>query len=688
MSDLSWRTSNGASGITSRRISVALAVAAAAGWFWALSLLATREHLPLTYDINASAPAAWGFLALPLTKLALFLSMGAVLAAGCARHGQVLRSACSRPTGWLLAAYLIPALDLLRLCDVAVPVTFLEPLWLSFVTGIAVAAIVRAIPWNDRLAEVVQRRYWLVAVWLLTAGAAVWWYLQGEGAYEDYMLGYHDFGHFARRVVNTWEGRGFLRETPSRPAFWDHFNPGLGLLSPLWGVWSDARLFILLQATCLAGAAPLVFGIARAWGAGSAAAAAWAATYLAFPVVGQLNLNYSYGWHPVSLALPLIFAAVWLLLHRYRLWAAVVAVLACSFKETVFVTLACLAAALAFQTWWTRGRDSSVADPAPSDDLLASRLPLWGWATVWAVLSIAFVLVFKLTAFSEFQTNRFSELGNSTVAILLSPALRPSVFWEQVLRHESLLFVLLLLVPLGLTMVVRGWPILLAIVLPIGVLLAWNHGAATSIAFQYTTTLIPVLVIAAIAGAARMVREDRRKAIPNVSQTPPTLLVTGLSALAAALTASTCLGSLPWSSATMGNMVARSYEWGDDLSDNPRAEGSEGNAAANEIVAMVDGKDAAVLASSRIAAHLLGVRRLETVEQAGIFRWDALCKEAGEGRSGVEVFDWIVLDTYERFQQSEDRIQFFIREAERAGFRRDERSRQGILVLAKGDVSR
>jgi len=569
---------------------------------------------------------------------------------------------------------------------VDVPFTFWEPLWLSFATGIAVADIVGGTNWNGWLARVSERRVWLATVWLLTVAAGVWWYWQGQQAYEDYMLGYHDFGHFARRVVNTWEGRGFLIETPSLPAFWDHFNPGLGLLSPLWGAWPDARLFILLQAVCLASPAPLIFGIARTWGANAAAAAAWAAAYLAFPAVGQLNLNYSYGWHPVSLALPMIFAAVWLLLRRQRICAALVAILACSFKETVLVTLACLAAALAFQAWWTRCRNTASQDAAPSDGLLASRLPYWGWATVWAVLSLAFVLIYKLTAFSEFQTNRFANLGDSTVAILLSPVLRPGACWGQILRHESIWFVLSLAVPLGLTRVVRGWPVLLGAVLPIGVLLAWEHGAATCIAFQYITTLIPVLVLAAIAGGASAAdREEERRDTANAAEKPQLLLAPASSALAAALTASVCLGSLPWSSPTMTIVVARSYEWGEKPDDNPRLEGTDGNAALDQIVAMVGKKDAAVLASGRIAAHLLGVRRLETVEQAGVFRWDALCKEAGEGRSGVEVFDWIVLDTYERFQQSEDRIQLLVKEAERAGFHRDDRSSHGILVLAKSD---
>jgi len=601
-----------------------------------------------------------------------------------------------------------------------IPTTFLEPLWLSFVTGMAVAEIVRAAPWADSLSRVSGRRVWLTAVWVLTVGAAVWWYLQGQRAYDDYLLGYHDFGHFARRVVNTWEGRGFLKETPSLPAFWDHFNPGLALLAPLWGVWPNARLFILLQAVCLAAPIPLVFGIARAWGASAAAAAVWAAAYLAYPAIGQLNLNASYGWHPVSLALPLMFASVWLLLRRHRASAAVVAALACGFKETVFVALACLAAALAFQAWWTRRRDVASQAAAPSGGLLASRLPVWGWVTVWAALSIAFVLVFKLAAFSEFQTDRFSSLGDSAVEILLSPALRPSVFWGQVLRPESAWFVLALLVPFGLPTVVRGWPVLLGVIPPIGVLLAWAHRAAPSIAFQYVTTLIPLLMVAAVSGAASLAGNStpqvyrRRSGLigwssifslssqprdgtqatdspaggisPDTAWAPCMFLVAGLSALATGLTASTCLGCLPWSAPTLTNVFAHTYRSGDQsIHDNPRAVGTEAGAALNQIVSMVGEEDAAVLASGRIAAHLLGVRRLETVEQA-IVRWEALCEEAGEGRSGVEVFDWIVLDTHEQFQQSADKMQFFIQEAERAGFH-VERSRHGILVLAKPNGS-
>ncbi len=676
------RIPNDASHANPPTILIILAVAAGLGWFWAFSLLATRYHMVLDYGVISSAPAAWGFLALPVWKLLLALCIASALTAGCIWQARVSPSVSSRPLCWLFAVYTIPVLDLLRCGGAPIEVTFLEPLLISFLTGAAVKEFAQHPLWIRGDIGLPRQSYCLAAVCLLTVGAVVWWYWQGQRAFDDYLLGYHDFGHFARRVVNTWEGRGFLLETPSLPAFWDHFNPGLALLAPLWAVWPDARVFILLQAACLAAPALLVYGIARIWGPNPLAATAWAAAYLALPAVGHLNLNYSYGWHPVSLALPLVFASVWALLRNRKISAAVFALLACAFKETVFVTLAFLAAALALQAWLT-GRRNGVKEVSNSQaSLLSTRLSPWDWVAVWAVLSISFVLVYKLCPFSEFQTNRFSNLGGSAGEIVLSPVSRPGAFWGQIFRLESAWFLLALLVPLGLRNVMRGGPILLAAAVPIGVLLAWQHGAATSISFQYVTTLLPVFVLAAISGAAKTADRSDRQPTAQGRSDSRTFLAAGVSALGASLIASTFFGALPWSCPTLTMMATHSHQTDSELSpENPIAVGTVSGAELDDVVAMVGGKEASVLASGRIAAHLLGVRRLEAVEQA-IVRWEALCEEAGEGRSGVEVFDWIVLDTNEQFQQSSEKMQFFIREAERAGFH-VERSRDGVVVFAK-----
>ena len=155
--------------------------------------------------------------------------------------------------------------------------------------------------------------------------------------------------------------------------------------------------------------------------------------------------------------------------------------------------------------------------------------------------------------------------------------------------------------------------------------------------------------------------------------------------MAACLTASALFGGLPWSSRTLIIMAARSYQINDQLTDeNPRAVGTPGHQRLTSIVDTVNRPDYAVLATGRVAAHLLHVKRLEAVGQA-IVRWDDLCREAGQGRSGVEVFDWIVLDTYEVFQQSSESMQFIAVQAQRVGYRQVPTG-DGILVFARPGV--
>lgn len=656
------------------------AYVAAAGWFWGLSLLATREHQILDYYVIASAEPVTGFLALPAWNLISILLVSVALAAVCARFERRAASPFSSPVRWLLLAYLIPLLDVFRAWGLPIPFTFFEPLLLTWISGAAVADLAsgwQGLPaWTSRLPAHTPH----AVTWLFTVAAGGWWYLQGCAALDGFLLGYHDFGHFAFRVASTWEGRGFLLETPSLPAFWDHFNPGLALLAPLWGLWPDARLFILLQAICLAAPAPLVFRIARLWGMSASSAAVWAAAYLAFPAVGQLNLNYSYGWHPISLALPWMFAALAAVMAR-RFWrAGGFALLACSFEEAVVVAMACLAAALALQVWWVARRGPSADSDSGSDAALAQRLPVVVWLATWVVLTVAFVLIARYAAFTRYQTGRFENLGESGIAIALSPLLRPGAFWGEASRSGSLLFFLTLLLPWTPAALVKGRMLLLAAVFPLGLLMGWNHPPAKSIAFQYVTTLLPILLLAAMAGARRLTVERQAADATRPAVSGDRFL--GLAALASGLVASTLWGAFPWSSPTLTIMLAQSYRIGDAPAlENPRAPGTASHRALNEIVAKVNSRQTSVLASGRIAAHLLNVRRLETVEQA-LFRWEALCAEAGAGRTGSEVFDWIVLDTCERFQQSLDKMETILADARQAGYR-ETWSGDGIIVLAR-----
>lgn len=650
------------------------------GWAWAAGLVVVREYWVLLYFVNSTLPPAWGVVALPPTK-AIFLTIVATALAWAAyRTGRQNGAAVlPPPTAWLLAAWIIPLASLLRLAGVAVPRTFFEPLLLAGITGAAAGAIASGLASHPNSAERKSSRLAIAAVVMMASAACGWWIFQGVAAYEDYLLGYCDFAQYGWRVANTWTGRGFLMETPGLPSSWDHFCPAVALLAPIWGMTHDARLFVVLQAACLSLPAVLIYFIVRRWGGGGATACTWSAAYLVFPAVGQLNFNYSYGWHPDSVAMVLFFATMLALLAGRKVAAAALAAFACTWQDHIAVTVAWSALVMGVVAWLDRRSSEETASRAGPRFLLAGALPPWLWLLTAGAAALYFIAIYHLASFAHEETSRFASLGSTPAEIVLSPILRPEEFWGTVFRPRAVTFLLALTVPLGLSNLLRGWRTLMATALPLGVLVAWEFPPATSIAFQYHTIALPVLFVAAISGAAGG-SESRRRWPPedepaNVRSPLPAhgLWSGGIAALAASFTASLTLGAMPWSSPTTTGVVTVTYPGqapGETIFQNRRA-GSAGNAALDRIVDLVGQEDANVLATGRFAAHLLMVGRLEPVGTARQ-RWLAFAEQAahaGRGRSAVELFDWVVLDLRERFYQSEEDMQFVAAAAAQAGFR-------------------
>lgn len=647
---------------------------AVAGWGWAALIVSSRHHLIESYAVVPTVPPGWGVWAAPVPSMWFVLVACGLLAWGCLRAAQSPGGAHRPAVLWLASALAIPALDLARVFAPGLPVTFVEPLLLALVTGLAAERLWLGIG-TGVPAEGRGMPAWFLAVALAATATAGWFYAQSRTFYEEFVLGYNDFGHFAARVVATWEGRGFLLEAPGLPPFWDHCNPGLALLAPLWGLCPRVELFFAIQAICLAAPAVLVYGLAREAGSPKPAAACWAWGYLCFPAVSQLNLSFSYGWHPVSCALPCLFAGLWLLARGRRVLAWGVALLACSFEETVVVAVAMFCGAMAAAAWGSGRRSSGQPSRAA---FLSRSLSARGWTLATCSFLALFLLEYRFAGFGPFQVGRFQSLGRTPIEILLSPVLRPRAFWCEVLSLRSGYFVLALALPLGFRRLARGAAVLVALAVPVTLVIAWDRVAAKCIAFQYPTTWLPFLFAAGLAGVERTNPEAggpaAEKGLANA------WLTSGLAVLAACSTASLAIGAMPWSSQTLRGMLARNFPVVDGRTMiEERYVGSPRNQHLHGVVARVR-QAKAVLATGRIAAHLLGVPRLETVGQA-VERWNLLQAERDGSHRGLARFDWIVIDTYEGFQQQPSDVQFILDKA-RGAFRLED-DRFGVLVLRR-----
>ena len=211
--------------------------------------------------------------------------------------------------------------------------------------------------------------------------------------HDNFYSSTFDLGIMAQVTWNTAHGRWF--ETSIDRAtnieligsyLGNHVRPILLFLAPLYLVWPDPRLLLVLQSVALGLAAfPLYFVVRKQTGD------AWAALivsccYLAYPALGFLNLV---DFHPVAFSIPLIVLAYWAL-HEERMglfWGAVL--LSLSVKEELVVPIA--AWGVVNLLWGKRRRVG---------------LGLVILAGVWAILCFGLII----PTFNEGQPYRFWQL--------------------------------------------------------------------------------------------------------------------------------------------------------------------------------------------------------------------------------------------------------------------------------------
>lgn len=618
-------------------------------WMIAAVSLATRTHLVMGYGTLRSLTPGLEPFAADLTSI---LVAAAIIGPwGFLRSKRVTASSDSRVTVlqadcWLAVSLLPLLISVFEIvASQEVPRLFWEPLWLAAATGMSYFCLLS----TQQIAEPEQEaaRWPFAAACSLCCGVGLWWFVQAVYYHQSFMLGFNDFGHFAQRIANTAAGNGMLLETPVLPVFWDHFNPGLLLLVPLWIAWPDEQLFFALQAIALSGSGIGIYSIARRLEFSPRVSLLFCTAWLVQPVVGQMNLAYTYGWHPITLAIPLLLLGIDSALAK-RFWlAALATLLAMSMEEGVIVVVA-------IWSFTSAARLYCASYLGVVSDESTMQISARVWMTLALASVVAFILVFKLSGLADFQTGRFVALGDSLIEVVLSPVLRPGAFWGQLVRPQSAAFLLCIALPVGLVSLWRAKYMLLAFLPPLGVLLVWDHAPATSLAFQYSSSLLPLLWFAAMEGARRL---PSRKGLPAAALAACTGAILSL-----------YVGQLPFSRDSLVEVKAATYRANSEMH---RERGAEDSIWLLERLDEIRSREVRVLATGRIAAHLVGCRDVETVGQF-IQRRKDLELLVDRASGALQHYDWIVLDLNEGFQQSREQTDTLYQET---------------LDLKQGDVS-
>ena len=386
--------------------------------------------------------------------------------------------------------------------------------------------------------------------------------------HRAFSTGRFDLGNMVQSVWSTAHGHplqitGLRGDQISRLGA--HFDPILAAFAPLWLIWPSPDLLLVTQAVAIALGALPVFWLARKHLGSERAALGFALAYLLYPPTQWLTLNE---FHPVALGCPLLLFAIWYLDEGRLLPFALFALLAATTKEEI----ALVAAGLGIWYGLAYGRR-----------LAGSVIAVAGVAV--ALIAIEVVIPhFNRAGTSSFFT-RYSEVGSTPGGIVHTALTDPWQIVQTAFTGRGLGYIARLALPLGLLVVFA--PLLLIAALPeLAVNLLSAATTQTSIRFHYTAGLIPVLMAAAVLGAARLTRA--RPGLPVAT-----------AAVVVAVASNYFLGPIPvWH-----------YFPGGEQQQAHAAEVSEHDRIAAEALRLIPG-NAVVSATNSLGAHLSARRRV------------------------------------------------------------------------------
>lgn len=321
--------------------------------------------------------------------------------------------------------------------------------------------------------------------------------------YNNYFTGRFDLGNMDQTVWNTIHGRIFQLTDPdgtntiSRLSI--HADFILILISPLYLLWADPRMLLLLQSVVLACGAFFVFLIAAHILRNKNLALTFAAVYLLNPAMQFTNL---YDFHGVVLATTFLLGAFYYFLKRRYLIFLSFAILAGLTKEDIWAVTALLGAAVVFRTLYENHFKFKFSKRQTFE-------VAFGTVIFFAGIFMSYLLIAKIIPLvkggEHFALTYYSDFGATPSGIIRNIILEPIKTFKIIFTAENLSYLIQLFSPLGFLSLLS--PLSLIFTLPdLAINLLSNDLGFHQIYYQYTAAITPFILISAIYGTAFVIK--------------------------------------------------------------------------------------------------------------------------------------------------------------------------------------
>ena len=359
----------------------------------------------------------------------------------------------------------------------------------------ATAGAARGLQSRTRVHAHLREHGWVIALWTAIVVWSTTLFLVMRDLFLDFRLARYDLGNMTQAVWSTADGRpldvtdGVTGDQMSRLG--QHVDPILAVLAPFWIVAPSPLTLVAVQIVAVSLGALPVLWLARRHLGSEHDAVLLALAYLAYPWIAWVAID---GFHPLTLAIPLLLLGIWFLDGDRLLPFALCAGAAALTGELVGVWIAGLG------LWY------AVARGHRRVGLLTSVAGL-----AWTVFAVR-VVVPALSGESSDYYGVYDRVGGSPSGVVKTAFTDPLTIVSAATTGGDIFYLVMLFAPLAGMFLLA--PALAAVAIPqLAATLLAGFGAATDPRAHYIAGSVPFLVAATAMGLGRRSPAGRRRGV-------------------------------------------------------------------------------------------------------------------------------------------------------------------------------
>lgn len=324
------------------------------------------------------------------------------------------------------------------------------------------------------------------SVWVMIVLFCVYFAFLAFARHNNFYSLRLDLGNMNQTVWNVSRGNGFTLTDPqgtaqqSRLAI--HADFLLILLAPLYVLWSDPRLLILVQVVIVGLGALPVYWIAKDILRSETMGMFFAAAYLLYPSVERITVH---DFHAVALSMSFLLFAYWFMYKKKWVLFVVFAALAAFGKEHIWITTGLMGIYIA---------------------LREKKFRWVGIVTAGMSFFIFYYLIWKAIPSvapegQHFALSYLSDFGDTQNSIVRNLLLHPFQVLRTLMLSDRLQYYIRLLFPVAMLPIFSPFALLFGA--PSLLINALSNNALMRIIdYQYTSDITPFLFVSAIKGYA------------------------------------------------------------------------------------------------------------------------------------------------------------------------------------------